>query len=64
MLCGPYIRISDEYLYNICVYVFIADAEEILARQEKIYEEAEADPQQFKASLKENCPPCWCCAFA
>jgi hypothetical protein len=56
MLCGPYIRISDEYLYNICVYVFIADAEEILARQEKIYEEAEADPQQFKASLKENCP--------
>lgn len=31
-------------------------SEELLNRQLKTYEEAEADPQQFKASLKENCP--------
>jgi hypothetical protein len=31
------------------------NSEEILNRQLKIYEEAEANPQQFKAKLKENC---------
>ena len=30
--------------------------EEVEDRQLKIYTEAEADPLQFKASLKENCP--------
>lgn len=30
--------------------------EEILKRQLKVYEDAEADPQQFKAELKESCP--------
>lgn len=32
------------------------NTEEILSRQLTTYEKAEADPQQFKASLKENCP--------
>ena len=32
------------------------NAEETLIRQRKVYEEAEADPQQFKSDLKENCP--------
>jgi hypothetical protein len=30
--------------------------EEIQQRQLKVYEEAAADPRQFKADLKENCP--------
>jgi len=32
------------------------NAEEVLIRQQNVYEEAAADPQQFKAGLKENCP--------
>ena len=32
------------------------NSEEVLKRQHKIYEDAEANPQQFKADLKENCP--------
>jgi len=31
-------------------------SEEVLKRQYKVYEDAEANPQQFKADLKENCP--------
>ena len=30
--------------------------EEVHARQLKVYEDAAADPRQFKAELKENCP--------
>ena len=30
-------------------------SEEVLKRQYKVYEDAEANPQQFKADLKENC---------
>ena len=30
--------------------------EDIHARQIKAYEDAAADPRQFKADLKENCP--------
>ena len=32
------------------------NAEVVLVRQKKVYEEAAADPQQFKAGLKESCP--------
>jgi hypothetical protein len=32
------------------------NSQEVLERQLKIYEEAEINPQQFKADLKENCP--------
>ncbi len=31
-------------------------AEEVLERQLKVYEDAAADPQQFKVALKESCP--------
>jgi len=32
------------------------DTEEIQLRQNKVYDEAVANPQQFKADLKESCP--------
>ena len=32
------------------------DIEQEFQRQLKVYQEAEADPRQFKADLKENCP--------
>jgi len=32
------------------------DTEQDLIRQKKVYDEAAADPKQFKADLKENCP--------
>ena len=32
------------------------NSKEVLKRQLKVYENAEADPQQFKTELKENCP--------
>lgn len=32
------------------------NTKEVLIRQQKVYEEATADPQQFKADLKDNCP--------
>lgn len=31
-------------------------SEEVLKRQYKVYEDVEANPQQFRADLKENCP--------
>jgi len=34
----------------------IMNEEEVLIRQNKVYDEAAANPQQFKANLKENCP--------
>jgi len=32
------------------------NVEEVLIRQQKVYDDAAANPQQFKADLKENCP--------
>ncbi|QMU62231.1 MAG: hypothetical protein GKR92_11220 [Gammaproteobacteria bacterium] len=32
------------------------NSEEVLKRQLKVYEDAEASPQQFKDALKESCP--------
>lgn len=34
----------------------VTNSEEILNRQREIYDEAAANPQQFKADLKDNCP--------
>ena len=36
--------------------VSVTNLEEVLSRQQKTYDEAAANPQQFKANLKENCP--------
>ena len=36
--------------------VSVTNPEEVLSRQQKTYDEAAANPQQFKADLKENCP--------
>jgi len=33
-----------------------ASMEEVLSRQQKVYADAEANPQQFKEDLKESCP--------
>lgn len=49
-ICSACLDTADKLTSNS------VNPEERLKRQQQTYAEAEADPQQFKASLKENCP--------